>query len=139
MPVTGTVALPPPPPLDVSFETNTKLIVGALFVGGVGVGVVVSVTVTAQVAVLFPSEVLTVMVADPLAFALIGPLSTVATVVLFELNVKALFVAFVGVTVAVKISVFPTVNEVELLFKETPVTGTVVDPPPPLDDALTLT
>ena len=82
-------------------------------------------TVTAHVAVLAPSFVLTVIVAEPAAFAVTTPEEdTVATEVLLEDQVTDLSVAFDGVTVAVKVSVSPTVMERELLFRLTPVTDT---------------
>ena len=85
-----------------------------------------AVTVTTQVAVLLPSAVVTVMVAVPAARAVTTPeLLTVATVVLLELQVTFLFVAVLGLTVAVKLSVPPTVNAALFLFSVTPVTGTV--------------
>jgi hypothetical protein len=61
-------------------------------------------TVTAQVAVLLPSAVVTVMVALPSATALIVPPDTIATVVLLLLHVTFLFVALEGATVAVNVS-----------------------------------
>ena len=85
-----------------------------------------AVTVTTQVAVLLPSAVVTVMVAVPAALAVTTPeLLTVATVVLLELHVTFLFVAVLGLTVADRLSVPPTVNAAVLLFSETLVTGTV--------------
>ncbi len=64
------------------------------------------VTVTATVAVLLPSAVVTVMVAVPLPTAVMSPLLlTVATAVLFELQVTALFVAMAGATVAATVLV----------------------------------
>ena len=82
-------------------------------------------TVTAHVAVLAPSFVVTVIVAVPAAFAVTTPLEdTVATVVLLDFHVTDLSVAFDGNTVAVKVSVSLTVMERELLFRLTPVTET---------------
>ena len=64
------------------------------------------VTVTATVAVLLPSAVVTVMVAVPLPTAVMSPLLlTVATAVLLELQVTALFVAVAGATVAAMVAV----------------------------------
>lgn len=83
------------------------------------------VTVTVQVAVLFPSSVLAVIVVVPADFAATIPLDeTVATFVFDELHVTFLLVAFDGDTVAMSVSVAPTSNVVLFLFKDTPVTGT---------------
>ena len=83
-------------------------------------------TVTKDVAFLPPSFVVTVMVAVPAAFAVTTPeLETVATEVLLEAQVTDLSVALEGVTVAVSVSVSPTVMERDVLFKLTPVTETV--------------
>ena len=80
-------------------------------------------TVTEHVAVLDPSVVVTVIVAVPAAFAVTTPLEdTVAIVVLLDVHVTDLSVALDGVTVAIKVSVSPTVMDRELLFKLTPVT-----------------
>jgi hypothetical protein len=101
----GTVPLP-------LFALKVTLAVGVL-------------TVTVQVAVLPPSAVLTVIVALPAATALTTPLDdTVATEVALLLHVTALFVALEGETVAIKISVPPTVRLVDALFKVTLVTET---------------
>ena len=81
-------------------------------------------TVTEHVAVLDPSVVVTVIVAVPAALAVTTPLEdTVATEVLLDDHVTDLSVAFDGNTVAVKVSVSPTVMDNELLFKLTPVTA----------------
>ena len=80
-------------------------------------------TVTEQVAVLFPSTVLTVIVAVPTLTAVTTPeLDTVATDVLFDDHVTDLFVAYEGVTVAVRVLVSPSVSTRLVLSKETPVT-----------------
>ena len=64
------------------------------------------VTVTATVAVLLPSAVVTVMVAVPFATAVITPLLlTVAIFALLELQVTFLFVAVAGATVAAAVLV----------------------------------
>ena len=85
-----------------------------------------TVTVTAQVAVLLPSAVLTVMVAEPPATAVTLPLaSTVATEVLELVQVTFLFVASLGVIVAIRVSVEPFAKDRLVLFRLTPVTGTV--------------
>jgi hypothetical protein len=82
---------------------------------------------TEQVAVLLPSAVLTVIIALPVETALTWPLAdTVATAVLLLLHNTYWFVALAGATVAVKVSEPPTVSESAALFKETPVTGTLV-------------
>jgi hypothetical protein len=65
----------------------------------------------AQVAVLLPSSVLTVMVAEPADTAVTMPLLlTVATDVLLLLQVTFLFVAFVGSTVAERVTVLPILS-----------------------------
>ena len=65
-------------------------------------GVVAAVTVTAQVAVKLPSEVVAVMFAVPAATPVTNPLElTVAAPVLLEPQVTAWLVALVGATVAV--------------------------------------
>lgn len=88
--------------------------------------IVAAVTVTEQVAVLLPSEVLTVMVVVPTATAVTRPLLlTVATFELLEVHDTALLVALDGDMVGVNCSVLPTANEVEVLFKVTPVTAIV--------------
>ena len=70
-----------------------------------------SLTFTTQVAVLPPSFVLTVIVAVPSATAVIFPLlSTVATFSSLEVQVTDLSVASAGNTVAVKVSVSPSVK-----------------------------
>jgi hypothetical protein len=87
-------------------------------------------TVTAQVAVLLPSAVVTVIVSLPAATALTVPPDTVATVLLLLLHVTFLFEALESATVAVNVSELPAVIVVEVLFKVTPVTATVPPPPP---------
>ena len=108
--------------------------------GGVGVGSSVStaVTVTAQVAVLPPSFVVTVMVALPSFIAITVPVEeTAAMVSSLEENVTVLSVAFVGVTVAVSTAVSPSFNDNVVWSNETPVTATVVslseEPEPELE------
>lgn len=72
----------------------------------------------------FPSSVVTVIVAVPADSAVINPLLfTVATSVSLLINVTALFVAFAGDTVAVIVSLSPTLSDVEFLFNVTPVTA----------------
>lgn len=83
-------------------------------------------TVTSQVAFFPPSTVVTVMVAVPTVFAVMTPVEeTVATAVLLEDQVTDLFVALVGVTTAVSVSVSPTVMVRVVWFRLTPVTATV--------------
>jgi len=72
-------------------------------------------TVTAQVAVLAPSDVVTVMVAEPAATADTRPVvETVATALLLELQLTAGLVALAGVTVAVRVCEPPTSKVVEV-------------------------
>jgi hypothetical protein len=90
---------------------------------------VVVVTVIVDVAVKPPSAVVTVTVAEPAATPVTNPLEfTVATPVLFELQVTLLFVALDGDTVAVSWDVPPTPTETDVGETITPVTGTPVDP-----------
>ena len=87
---------------------------------------VAALTVTVQVAVFPPSLVFTVILAVPAAFAVTTPEEdTVATDVLSDDQVTDLLVAFEGVTVAVSVCVSPAVMDRVVLFRETPVTGTV--------------
>ena len=80
-------------------------------------------TFTEQVAFLLPSFVVTVIVALPTALAVTTPEEdTVATDVLFEDHVTDLSVASAGETVAVNISVSPTIKVRFALFNDTPVT-----------------
>ncbi len=66
-------------------------------------------TVTAHVAFLAPSLVVTVIVAEPAAFAVTTPEEeTVATEVLLDDHVTVLSVALDGLTVAVRVFVSPT-------------------------------
>jgi hypothetical protein len=82
--------------------------------------------VIADVAVLAPSCVVTVIVADPDATAVTRPDPfTVATAVLFELQLTVLFVAFDGDTVAVSCCVPPTFRLAVVGDTLTPVTATV--------------
>ena len=71
----------------------------------------------------------TVIVALPSDTPVIRPLVTVATLLLLDVQVTVLFVAFDGAIVAAKVSSPPTETEVEFLFNDTPVTETVVPPP----------
>jgi len=84
------------------------------------------VTVTVQVAVLPPSSVRTVIVAEPAAFAVTTPPDeTVATDVLLDDQKTPVFVALDGDTVAVRLPVLPATRLIVERFKETPVTETV--------------
>jgi hypothetical protein len=84
-----------------------------------------AVTTTEQLAVLDPSFVVTVIVALPGVLAVTTPEDeTVATAVLLEDQVTDLSVALKGVTVAVSVSVFPSVKVKDVLFRLTPVTET---------------
>lgn len=81
-------------------------------------------TVTVQVALLLePSAVVAVMVAVPLATAVTTPaLLTVATDVLLLVHVTLLLLALEGVTVAVRVDVWPAdVKEREVLLRLMPV------------------
>ena len=83
------------------------------------------VTVMALVAVLLPSCVVTVMVADPAATAVTSPaVLTVAMAVLLDAQVTTVFVAFVGARVAVNCCVPPAVILAEVGLTVTPVTET---------------
>ena len=83
-----------------------------------------SFTVIAQVAVLFPSSVVTVIFAVPADAAVTNPLSfTVATASLLLLHATVLLLALAGATVAVSCVVAVTFIVVSVLFRETPVTG----------------
>ena len=66
-------------------------------------------TVTAQVAVLPPSLVVTVILAVPAATAVTLPPSTVATLELSDVHITLLSAASVGATVAVRVNSSPTV------------------------------
>ena len=81
-------------------------------------------TVTEHVAFFDPSAVVTVMVAEPTAFAVTVPSEeTVATEVLLDDQETSLFVALEGLTVAINRDVSPTVKAKEDWDNETPVTG----------------
>ena len=83
-------------------------------------------TVTAQVAVLEPSAVVTVMVAEPAVTAVTLPvLSTVATAVLLLFQETDLLVALSGVIVAVNVADSPTLRLIFVLLSVIPVTGIV--------------
>ena len=85
-----------------------------------------TVTVTLQVAVLLPSFVFTVMVAEPALTAFTTPAEvTVATFVLEDVQVTTLFVASDGAMVAFSVDVLPFAMLSVFALRETPVTGTV--------------
>ena len=80
-------------------------------------------TVTLQVAVFPPSSVVTVITASPAFTAVTLPApSTVATSVLSELHFTFLLSALSGLTVAVSVSVSPSVNVSSALSRVTSVT-----------------
>ena len=71
-----------------------------------------------------PLLVVAVIVAVPAPTAVTVPLLTVATLVLLELHVTALFVALDGVMVAVSVSDCPFWRAVDVLFRLIPVANT---------------
>ena len=85
-------------------------------------GTVAAATVTAQVAVLPPSSVVTVMVAVPGATAVTTPSVTVAMLASLVLHVTFLLVALSGSIVAVSRAVPPSVNSRLVLSNSTLVT-----------------
>jgi hypothetical protein len=87
-------------------------------------GTAAAATVTAQVAFLFPSDVVTVIVAVPADTAVTVPSSTVATLELLVVQLTVLFVALLGLTVSVRVSDPPAVKERLVLLRLTLVTGT---------------
>jgi hypothetical protein len=81
-------------------------------------------TVIAEVAVLLPSAVVTVIVADPVATPVTTPAElTVATELLDVVQLTVLTVALEGATVAVKLVVAPTFTVAEVGLTVTPVTA----------------
>jgi hypothetical protein len=105
----------------------TVMLVVVLFKVMPVTGTLAAVTVTVQVAVLLPSAVVTVMVALPADTAVTTPLNdTIATALLLLLHDTFLLVAFAGLTVAINVSVPPTVKLKEVLLKVTLVTETGV-------------
>lgn len=85
-------------------------------------------TVIEHVAVLPPSAVLTVIVAEPTLLAVIVPSeATKATSGLLDVHVTSLFVAFEGLTVAVRLEVSPLLIVREERLRDTPVTEMVLD------------
>ena len=95
-----------------------------------------SMTVTAQVAVLLPSAVETVIVVVPARMGLTTPPLTVATAVLLLLQVRFLFEAFAGVTVAVMVLAEPPTFILRVVGEsDTPVTETLPPSLLPLSQA----
>jgi hypothetical protein len=85
------------------------------------------VTLTAQVAVLLPSVVVTVIVALPTAIPITVPVDdTEATAALLLLHNTTLFTASAGVTAAVKVSEAPTARDRVFLFRDTSLTEIAV-------------
>ena len=82
-----------------------------------------SVTVTAHCAVLFPSAVVTVIVAFPGFSAFTTPLTTVATSSSLDDQVTFLFVALDGITAAVNVAVVSSTNVTSFGVSLTPVTA----------------
>ncbi|MNM04180.1 hypothetical protein D3C81_141670 [compost metagenome] len=76
--------------------------------------------------ILAPSLVLAVIVAVPSDSPVTAPLTTDATVVLLELHITFLFVAFAGATVAYSVFLPPTVTSRLAGVRLTPLTGTSV-------------
>ena len=89
--------------------------------------IVLEVTVTEQVAVLEPSTVVTVIVAEPAFTAVTLPLlSTEAVEASEDFQLTVLLVALEGATVAVRVSEPPSTRLRLVLLRVTPVTATVV-------------
>ena len=84
-----------------------------------------SYTVTSQSAVFEPSAVVTVILAVPAPTAVTTPFATVATAAALVDHVTFLLEAFVGATVAVRVSVSLTIKGRVVLFKLTPVTSII--------------
>ena len=79
-------------------------------------------TVTAQVAVLPPSLVVTVILAVPAATAVTLPSSTVATLELSDVHIMVLSAASSGETVAVRVNSSPILIVLVVSLSVTPVT-----------------
>jgi len=118
----GSIALPPlvivctksPPPVRVPL-LRAKVTVW-----------VIGFTVIVAVAVKFPSTVVTVIVAVPCPTAVTTPFDTVATAVLFVVQVTFWSVAVTGAMVAVKVVAAPSINVVAVGAIDTLVTATAV-------------
>jgi hypothetical protein len=94
-------------------------------------------TVVVDVAVKPPSVVVTVIVAVPGPTAVTTPLVLTDAMDAFdEAHVTAEVVALLGAIAAVRVCVWPTFNVIEVGEMVTPVTGTVVVPPPSKAPAL---
>jgi hypothetical protein len=85
-----------------------------------------AVTVTAQVAVFFPSSVVAVITALPVALPVITPFVTDTVLAALLAQVTLWLVASAGITVALSVSIAPTYSVVLVLFSVTPVTATLV-------------
>jgi hypothetical protein len=106
-------------------EAPSIMVVDVLFKDTPVTATGAALTVTAQVAVLFPSSVVTVIVALPADTPETMPLNdTEATVLLLLLHITFLLVALEGSIVATKVSDPPTVRLVMVLLSVTPVTAT---------------
>ena len=79
-------------------------------------------TVTAQVAVLPPSLVVTVILAVPAATAVTLPSSTVATLESSDVHITALSAASAGATIAVRVNSSPILIVLVVSLSVTPVT-----------------
>jgi hypothetical protein len=109
--------------LIVTFEVLLTFIVRVLLDGEIDV-TGTFLTVTVAVAFLFPSAVVTVIVAVPEPTPVTTPDAfTVATFVFELLHVTALLVAVVGLTVAVKATVDFTFSVAFVVLRDTDVTG----------------
>ncbi|MPN41061.1 hypothetical protein SDC9_188601 [bioreactor metagenome] len=84
-----------------------------------------SLTVTMQLAVFWPSSVVTVIVALPAATAVTTPSFTVAMASSLLDQLTFLLVASAGATVAAKVAVSPILRAASFLSKVTPVTATI--------------
>ena len=80
-------------------------------------------TITAQVTVLLPSSVVTVMVAVPIDTGVTTPLRTVATAGLLLDHVTVFVPALAGCTVAIRVKVLPIATSAVFWSSVTPVTG----------------
>ena len=106
--------------VDTVEEASFKIRADKVFVG------FTEATVTLQVAVQPPSAVVTVIVAEPAAQAVISPLFTVATLGLLDVHVTLLFVALAGAIIALSFcDILAETKDKEALSKVTPVTFTM--------------
>ena len=111
----------------VSARFSPTFIVAEVLFSVIPVAGTVAVTVTAQDALLPPA--VAVIVAVPAPFAVTTPPYTVATLPFEVDHTTVLSVAFDGFTVAIRVRSSPTSIDAEVVFSETPVTGTVGTPP----------